>query len=148
VLRDGDRIFGREQELVAACHLGAHGLDDGGRRVPAEGAHVGDVHVQIAVPVRIGEVRALALGHPDRGVLVEIVHPGHRDAARHRPTGPLKQRSRFGPRGDKPGVLGFEHRPSLLPVDLPQAVHSSTQQSMVRTIIDRNGVLSGQRAMG
>jgi hypothetical protein len=75
VLRDGDRILCREQELVPARHLGAHGLHDRGRRVPAKGAHVGDVHVQVLVPVHIGEVGALAVGDPDRGVLVEIVHP-------------------------------------------------------------------------
>ena len=56
VIGDDDRVFAGEQELVAELHLTCHGLHHRRGRVAAEGAHVRHVHVQVGVPVDVGEV--------------------------------------------------------------------------------------------
>jgi hypothetical protein len=89
VLGHRDRVLAGEQELVPAPHLPGDRLGHGRRRVAAERAHVGHVEVEVGVPVDVGEVRALAMRHPDGRVVVEIVHPRHRHAARHRAPRPL-----------------------------------------------------------
>jgi hypothetical protein len=43
--------------------------------------------------------------HPDRGMLVEIVHPGHGDAARHSVSRLLEVGHRTGTFGPEPLVL-------------------------------------------
>ena len=55
VLGDCDRVLARQQELGAELHSTGDGIDDRARRVAAEGAHVGDVHVEVGVPVDVGE---------------------------------------------------------------------------------------------
>lgn len=106
VLGDEDRVLAREQKLVAAPHPLADRLDDRGRRVAAESAHVGEVEVQIGVAVDIGERRPFTLRYPRRRVVVKVIHPGHRDPSRHGSARPLPQLHRPRVIGDEAGVLG------------------------------------------
>ena len=83
MLGDGSHVLAREEELVAERHPRGDGLDDRVGRMAAEPAHVGQVQVGVGVPVDVRERGALAVAHHDRWMLVQVVHPGHRDAARH-----------------------------------------------------------------
>jgi hypothetical protein len=51
--------------------------------VTGEHARVGEVEVDIAVAVDVGERRAASSVDHDRRMLVERRHPGHRHAVRH-----------------------------------------------------------------
>lgn len=84
VLGDDDRVLTGQQKLAAEPHPAGDGLDDGPRRVAAEGTHIRHVHVEVDVPIDVGEAGALAVRHPDRRVLGEVVHPCHRHARWHR----------------------------------------------------------------
>ena len=94
LLGHDDRVLDREQELVAAGDPVAHGAHQRLRRVAAEHRHVGDVEVAVLVAVDVGEVGALALGDPQRQVVVAADHPGHRDAVGHDPPAALEERGR------------------------------------------------------
>ncbi len=123
VLGHGDRILAGQQKLVAELHPTRDGLDHRTRRVAAEGAHVGHVEVEVGVPVDVGEGGALAVGHPDRGVLVEVVHPRHRHAPGHRASRPLLQRHRSGPFGNEASVLGLFELSHAGQIDAGQVGH-------------------------
>ena len=110
VLGDGDRVLAGQQELVSEAHPASHRLGHGRRRVAAERAHVGHVHVEVGVPVDVGEARAGAARDPDRRVVVEVVHPRHRHAARHRAARLLLQRHGPRPLGDEARVLRLRER--------------------------------------
>jgi len=92
VLGHDDRILAGHEELVADGHPSGHGLHDGVRSVATERGHVRDVHVEIRVPVDVGDGRTVPVRYEYRRVFVEVVHPRHRHAARHRPAGSLEQR--------------------------------------------------------
>ena len=114
VLGDDDRVLTGQQELVAELHATGDGLDHRRGRVAAEGAHVRHVHVEVGVPVDVGEARALPVRHPDRRVVVEVVHPRHRHAPWHRAARLLLKCHGLRPLGNEAGVLGFLERPNAL----------------------------------
>ena len=110
-----DRVFAGHQELVTEGHPSAHGLHDGVRRMATERAHVCDVHVEIRVPVDVGDGGAVPVRHEHRRVLVEVVHPGHRHAPWHRPAGQFEQRHGHRPFGHEARILaGLESIEAVL----------------------------------
>jgi hypothetical protein len=124
VLGDRDRVLAGQQELGAVLHPTGDCIDDRVRRVAAEGAHVRDVHVEIGVPVDVCELGALAVGHPDRRVVVEVVHPHHRHAARHRTAGLLLERQGSGPFGNEASVLRLLELSHACGVDAGRVRHA------------------------
>ena len=111
VLGDGDRVLAGQQKLVSELDSPGDRFDDRGRRVAAEGAHISHIHVEVGVPVDVGETGAPAMRHPNRRMVVEVVHPCHRHAPRHRAARSLDERQRPRPLSNESSVLGFLQPP-------------------------------------
>jgi hypothetical protein len=80
LLGHDDRVFGRQSELHAPLEPVDRRRHDRGMRVARRGDGDVQVHVEVTVPVDIGEVRAVGRVDEDRWVIEEPVHPRHRDA--------------------------------------------------------------------
>ena len=81
------RILAGQEELAPRRDPLADGTDDRRGGVPAEGAHVRDVHIHVLVAVKVPEPGPCPVRHPQRRMIVQLIHPRHRDATRHRPGG-------------------------------------------------------------
>jgi hypothetical protein len=125
VLGNGDRVGAREKELVADGDPALDGFDHRAGRMTAEPAHVGDVHVEVAVAVDIGERGTLAALHHDRGVLIEVVHPDHRYAPWHRAARSLEQLHGTRALRDEPCILLSLELRDQLDADARQVRHGA-----------------------
>lgn len=76
-------ILGWQQELCAALYLSTHRIDDRLGRIAHGHAQVGDVEVQIAVAIHIGELGAARVIDKGRAKTIQRNHPGHRHTLRH-----------------------------------------------------------------
>ena len=83
-----NRIFGREHEREAEPSLRAYGFDGGGRGMSGHRPGVAEAEVQIAVPVDVGEVPAVAGRGEQRKPAGPPLHPLHGHAAEQGAAGP------------------------------------------------------------
>jgi hypothetical protein len=81
------RVFGGQEELAPSRGPLADGPHDRRGAVPAEGAHVRDVHIHVLVAVKVPEPGPGPVRYPQRRMIVQLIHPRHRNTTRHRPGG-------------------------------------------------------------